>query len=211
MRRIPNHTIILVALLLLSCCCCSAGDFTKTTDYQGVEGTILTKPHQCTNIGCGTNSEDENPSPLKGVRIQAISSETETTQVFTDDTGQFELSLTPGNYDIEIFPPSSPIDKALVNVEIAEKNGIVVQRTYERFFTPWIIEISFLGDTNEDRINEILYQENLKTLGCSYYDDYIFCRLEIEHESHVQEVKSHMESTYIEIYSASMVFIECAA
>jgi hypothetical protein len=153
-------------------------------------------------MGVGQTGEENNPD--SGAWVEAYRNGEFAGKAYTDEKGGFELPLPQGIYDLRVYPPQSSIDEELVGVWITGEGGISFRRSYHTNHQAWTIYVRFHADIDEERIQEILNENNLKSLTVYDFDNTISHRVEIPHEVHVQDVVELLEQNYVEVESVNL-------
>ncbi|MBW1811013.1 MAG: hypothetical protein JRJ87_22680 [Deltaproteobacteria bacterium] len=212
MRSFGRIAILGIAIIVAAQSCGSEVDYVGSTSFMGVKGEIIRIEPYCYSgcMGVGKTGQDSHPDSKAW--IEAFRNGEIAGKAFTDDKGRFQISLSPGIYDIRIYPPESNIDEELEGILITDDGGISLRRSYYSYNDAWTIWIYFYADVETERMHEILEENNLVFLDQISEAALIRYKVEIPHNVHIQEVREHLEQNYGEIKSTNPIgYVECAA
>jgi hypothetical protein len=205
--------ILVLTIIVVAQSCGSEGDYIRSTSFKGIKGEIIRVDFYCYSgcMGVGQTGDESNPD--SSAWIEAYRNGEIAGKAYTDDKGKFELPLPQGIYDLRIYPPQSSIDEELVGIWLTGEGGISFRRSYHTNHQAWTIYVTFHADVDEERIQEILNENNLKSLEVYDFDKTISHRVEIPHDAHVQDVVELLEQNYVEVESANLDYDigSCAA
>lgn len=198
---------LLLAFFVAAQSCGSEGDYIRSTKFEGIEGKILRVESSCPDIGCMCGNDDGEVHPDGGAIIEALIDGNSAGRVFADFRGEFSLPLSHGTYNIVIYPTEAYIDDEIRDVVISTGQGMRIRRTYNSYFRPWQLHVTFVEDLPHVRGYEILEENGLRviyTYGRSFF-------AETPHTLHVQEVQKILEENYEEVDYTSIEYYQCLA
>jgi len=204
-RYTSLYTFVSFQILFAGCGGNTLEDYTKESTFQGVEGQIF---HL--NKGCGNPFHDAEQYPDDEAWVVAFIGTERDSRANADGDGKFELPLNPGFYNIKVYPSESFIDDKLDNVQIADKSGIRIRRSYQNYFWPWQLGISFHPSVTREKINTILEENSLIDVYSNYEDEFIYYKVETPTNIHIQEIQDVLETNYNEVKSTSHIPYSCA-